>query len=82
MTKDKPKIHSCSYYCTRPECVLAQRDELRDRVMTVEAAVLAEKKRCRRICDAAASECSHLGDILGAQIAREIGALISAGDPA
>jgi hypothetical protein len=22
-------IHSCSYYCTRPECVLAQRDELR-----------------------------------------------------
>ena len=23
-------IHSCSYYCTRPGCVLAQRDELRD----------------------------------------------------
>jgi len=25
-------IHSCSYYCTRPECVLAQRDELRNRL--------------------------------------------------
>lgn len=24
-------IHTCSYYCTRPECVLAQRDELRDK---------------------------------------------------
>jgi hypothetical protein len=24
-------IHSCSYYCTRPECVKAQRDELRDK---------------------------------------------------
>ena len=23
-------IHSCSYFCTRPACVLAQRDELRD----------------------------------------------------
>ena len=26
------EIHSCSYYCTRPACVLAQRDELRDRL--------------------------------------------------
>jgi hypothetical protein len=25
-------IHSCSYYCTRPACVLAQRDELRDKL--------------------------------------------------
>lgn len=23
-------IHSCSYYCERPECVKAQRDELRE----------------------------------------------------
>ena len=22
-------IHSCSYYCHRPECIKAQRDELR-----------------------------------------------------
>lgn len=25
-------IHSCSYFCTRPECIKAQRDELRDRM--------------------------------------------------
>ena len=25
-------IHSCSYYCNRPECVLAQRNELRDKL--------------------------------------------------
>ena len=25
-------IHSCSYFCTRPACVLAQRDELRDKL--------------------------------------------------
>jgi len=28
MTED---IHSCNYYCQRPACVLAQRDELRDK---------------------------------------------------
>jgi len=26
-------IHSCSYFCTRPACVLAQRDELRGRFL-------------------------------------------------
>ena len=25
-------IHSCSHYCTRPACVLAQRDEMRDEI--------------------------------------------------
>lgn len=30
MTTD---IHTCSYHCTRPECVLAQRDELRDKLV-------------------------------------------------
>jgi len=25
-------IHSCSYYCDRPECIKAQRDELREKV--------------------------------------------------
>ena len=24
-------IHSCSYYCHRPECIKAQRDELREK---------------------------------------------------
>lgn len=30
-------IHTCSYYCERPECVRRQRDELRDRMESVLA---------------------------------------------
>jgi hypothetical protein len=29
-------IHSCSYYCTRPACVLRQRDDLRDKLEQAE----------------------------------------------
>jgi hypothetical protein len=29
-------IHTCSYYCDRPECVLAQRDELRQKLEQAE----------------------------------------------
>jgi hypothetical protein len=29
-------IHSCSYHCNRPECIKAQRDELRDRLAQPE----------------------------------------------
>jgi hypothetical protein len=29
-------IHSCSYYCNRPECIKAQRDELRERLAQPE----------------------------------------------
>lgn len=29
-------IHSCSYYCERPDCVKAQRDELRERLAQPE----------------------------------------------
>jgi hypothetical protein len=25
-------LHTCSYYCNRPECIKAQRDELRERL--------------------------------------------------
>ena len=28
-------IHSCSYYCHRPECIKAQRDELRAKYVTL-----------------------------------------------
>jgi hypothetical protein len=31
-TTDHETIHSCSYYCDRPECIKAQRDELRERL--------------------------------------------------
>ena len=30
------EIHSCSYYCDRPECIKAQRDELRDRLTIIK----------------------------------------------
>ena len=30
-------IHSCSYYCDRPECVKAQRDELRAELARLRA---------------------------------------------
>lgn len=26
-------IHTCSYYCHRPECIKAQRDQMRDWIM-------------------------------------------------
>jgi hypothetical protein len=29
-------IHSCSYYCDRPECIKTQRDELRDKMAQPE----------------------------------------------
>lgn len=31
--------HTCSYYCERPECIRAQRDELRDRLEKVDQGV-------------------------------------------
>lgn len=35
MTTDKQasQLHTCSYYCDRPECIKAQRDELRDKML-------------------------------------------------
>jgi hypothetical protein len=29
---DKKDVHTCSYYCMHPACVIAQRDFLRDMV--------------------------------------------------
>jgi hypothetical protein len=29
-------IHTCSYYCERPECIRAQRDELRQKIEHAE----------------------------------------------
>jgi hypothetical protein len=30
-------IHTCSYYCDRPRCIKAQRDELRDKFQAMQA---------------------------------------------
>jgi len=29
-------IHSCGYYCDRPACIVAQRNELRDKLFSKE----------------------------------------------
>jgi hypothetical protein len=44
------EIHSCSYYCIRPACVLRRRDELRDKLEQAEPdAVLEALKLARSI---------------------------------
>lgn len=47
------EIHSCSYYCDRPECIRKQRDELREGIFSkVQAARENEKMRCALVCKA------------------------------
>lgn len=29
------EIHTCSYHCSRPECIKAQRDQMRDYIYNV-----------------------------------------------
>jgi hypothetical protein len=36
MSVQMTDVHSCSYYCDRPECIKAQRDELRERLAQPE----------------------------------------------
>lgn len=36
-------IHSCSYFCTRPACVLVQRDELRAKLEKQAEPVVCER---------------------------------------
>jgi hypothetical protein len=51
-------VHSCSYHCDRPECIKAQRDELRDRLAQPERHDLQAKGEhpapCARHCEATA----------------------------
>ena len=61
---NRDDIHSCGYYCTRPACVLAQRNELRGKL---EQAVLAEREACAEILERNAEVCkdnSMLADVL------------------
>jgi hypothetical protein len=37
-------IHTCSYYCDRPECIKRQRDELRD-MLEIDAAMIERGAR-------------------------------------
>ena len=51
-------IHTCSYYCVNPKCVLAQRDELRDKVERLQNALIATKKLVVEALDAF-GPCDH-----------------------
>lgn len=41
------EIHTCSYFCDRPECIKRQRDELRD-IMHVDAGSFERLQRENR----------------------------------
>jgi hypothetical protein len=45
-------IHTCSYYCDRPDCIKAQRDELRQKLEQAEDAVAAEREACAKLVEA------------------------------
>ncbi len=39
-------IHSCSYYCINPACILAQRNELRDKI-----GLMSRRRQAQRIAE-------------------------------
>ena len=43
-------IHSCSYYCDKPQCIKAQRDELRERLAQPEQEPVAWESFFTRYC--------------------------------
>ena len=45
------EIHSCSYYCDRPECIKRQRDELRDSLEQIEGRIDAMRTKLDRLVD-------------------------------
>ena len=51
------EVHSCSYFCDRPACIKAQRDELRDRATSLPPQG-AEPDACRR-CNGEGTVRSH-----------------------
>jgi hypothetical protein len=86
MTAPTEDIHSCSMYCTRPACVLAQRDEMR-----AEIARLREQDPVdmSMILGAVARGWCHKGNaskeldvVLAKAIADEIAELFAAAPPA
>lgn len=49
------ELHSCSYYCEKPACIKAQRDEMRDALFDQQTVAalqqkLAELERGEYIC--------------------------------
>jgi len=42
--RNTDKLHTCNYYCHNPDCIKAQRDYLRDRVVEFEL-VLSDRDK-------------------------------------
>lgn len=62
MTGNAP-THTCSYFCDKPECIKAQRDELRDKLAALESQPVPVEPECitkmRRLPKGAAYEVEH-----------------------
>ena len=57
-------IHSCSYYCDRPECIKRQRDELRERIeRNTPTLVHLRNLAMRYTIEARIPECGIFGEI-------------------
>ena len=61
------QIHSCSYFCDKPACIKAQRDELRDRLDKQPPYPLSTAQRLREL---AVSQQTHRAHELESIIAK------------
>lgn len=59
-------IHSCGYWCSRAECIKAQRDELRDKIIGPATelaraynATAADFDGCEADCEQAKEDAEH-----------------------
>ena len=59
-------IHSCSYYCERPECVKAQRDQLREKLLEREWKSLTSAER--KVLWMAANNPREYGELIEAKL--------------
>ncbi len=55
-------VHTCSYYCDRPACIKAQRDELRDKFQVAQAQAEIDAK-AQRIAKAQALQHDGQGEV-------------------
>jgi hypothetical protein len=55
-------VHTCSYYCDRPACIKAQRDELRDKFQVAQAQAEIDAK-AQRIAKAQAPQHAGQGEV-------------------
>lgn len=67
-------IHSCGYYCDRPLCIKAQRDELREKLFAKEWVGLTNEEL--NDCLVEADPCESLAEPEARQLMEEVQAKI------